>query len=150
MENAVSASTFTRNVGVVGGQGPQTQDPSLTDVDCDDSFPVFCGTFDRFRTISGVCNNPNLPKLGMANTRFGRFLAPRYADGLGNVPRGGFSSADNHKSTGSEREGSGGGKEGYQGGEECPGDPRALLPNPRRVSFTAHFDKKADDVNVSR
>ncbi|XP_058980010.1 peroxidase [Musca domestica] len=35
-----------------------------------------------YRTLDGSCNHLERPQLGMANTRYGRLLSPRYADGV--------------------------------------------------------------------
>ncbi|XP_069703374.1 peroxidase isoform X2 [Periplaneta americana] len=36
----------------------------------------------KYRTFDGSCNNLNNPTLGVANTRYGRLLPPKYSDGV--------------------------------------------------------------------
>ncbi|XP_037896461.1 peroxidase [Glossina fuscipes] len=36
----------------------------------------------QYRSMDGSCNHLEQPQLGMANTRYGRLLAPKYADGV--------------------------------------------------------------------
>lgn len=42
--------------------------------------PAPC-TNSKYRTLDGSCNNLKYPQWGAANTRYGRLVAPRYADG---------------------------------------------------------------------
>lgn len=43
--------------------------------------PPFCSK-ELYRTFDGSCNHWDEPELGMANTRFGRLIEPKYADGV--------------------------------------------------------------------
>lgn len=38
-------------------------------------------TNGKYRTLDGSCNNLKYPTWGAANTKYGRLVAPKYADG---------------------------------------------------------------------
>lgn len=44
--------------------------------------PVPACPHSKYRTYDGSCNNPINPLWGMANTRYGRLLSPKYGDGV--------------------------------------------------------------------
>ncbi|XP_023246127.1 peroxidase-like isoform X2 [Copidosoma floridanum] len=45
-----------------------------------------CDVDSEYRSLDGSCNNPQNPRWGSAFTAYGRFLFPRYADGI-HMPR---------------------------------------------------------------
>ncbi len=77
------------NVGRTGGMEGFTEPPNLSDLSCVGALPIRCNPKSRWRTISGICNNPNNYHWGAMSTKFARFLPPQYSDGL-NMPRGFF------------------------------------------------------------
>lgn len=48
--------------------------------------PPFCKKME-YRTFDGSCNHLEQPQLGMANSRYGRLITPRYSDGVSAVPK---------------------------------------------------------------
>jgi len=48
-----------------------------------------CSANDRYRSMSGACNNLDNPLWGVAGAQLVRLLPPDYSDGIG-APRGGF------------------------------------------------------------
>jgi len=52
-----------------------------------------CDPNERYRTISGSCNNLENPLWGVAGSPLNRLLDPDYSDGIGE-PRGGFKAAN--------------------------------------------------------
>ncbi|GAU93878.1 hypothetical protein RvY_05745 [Ramazzottius varieornatus] len=44
-----------------------------------------CNSANKFRTVSGFCNNLNHPEWGTSNRLFSRFMAPAYDDGVGEI-----------------------------------------------------------------
>ncbi|XP_061391455.1 peroxidase [Musca vetustissima] len=61
-----------------GPYGPQFPQPGRAQ--CAAPPPV-CEK-STYRTLDGSCNHLERPQLGMANTRYGRLLSPRYGDGI--------------------------------------------------------------------
>lgn len=57
--------------GFFGGPGFAVCDPSIAPC-----------TKGKYRTYDGSCNNLGNPRLGVANTPYGRLLPPKYSDGL--------------------------------------------------------------------
>lgn len=68
-----------------------------------------------------------------------RYLPSEYFDGK-SVPRGGFESSFNHCSTGNKANDT---------ANDCASNPRALLPNPRKVSYHMHSDTNRQDEIIS-
>lgn len=76
------------------------QAPSPPGFGAPDSPPIGAGclaapaqcTNSKYRTLDGSCNNLKYPQWGAANTRYGRLVAPRYADGIHSPP----TSVQNH------------------------------------------------------
>ncbi|XP_050457801.1 peroxidase-like isoform X2 [Cataglyphis hispanica] len=65
---------------------PSSNFPTATDnihqqIKCGDNFPRVCQN-SRYRSYDGSCNNLQHPTWGLANTRYGRLLRPRYSDGI--------------------------------------------------------------------
>lgn len=52
-------------------------------IKCGDTFPEVC-QHTRYRSYDGSCNNLRNPTWGLANTRYGRLIRPRYGDGENN------------------------------------------------------------------
>ncbi|RLU23752.1 hypothetical protein DMN91_003958 [Ooceraea biroi] len=50
-------------------------------IKCGDTYPQACQRL-RYRSYDGSCNNLQNPSWGLANTRYGRLLRPRYSDGI--------------------------------------------------------------------
>ncbi|XP_020300497.1 peroxidase-like [Pseudomyrmex gracilis] len=61
--------------------GQNTSDGIHQQIKCGDSFPRFC-QHSRYRSYDGSCNNLQNPTWGLANTRYGRLVHPRYSDGI--------------------------------------------------------------------
>lgn len=51
------------------------------------SSPAQPCTDSKYRTLDGTCNNLRYPSWGAANTKYGRLVAPKYADGTYAVQR---------------------------------------------------------------
>ncbi|KAL0125820.1 hypothetical protein PUN28_004702 [Cardiocondyla obscurior] len=50
-------------------------------IKCGDTFSQAC-QHSRYRSFDGSCNNLRNPTWGLANTRYGRLVLPRYSDGI--------------------------------------------------------------------
>ncbi|KAL6265623.1 hypothetical protein P5V15_002417 [Pogonomyrmex californicus] len=61
--------------------GQNTSNDVHQQIKCGDSFPQTCQN-SRYRSYDGSCNNLQNPTWGLANTRYGRLLRPRYSDGI--------------------------------------------------------------------
>ncbi|XP_011136247.1 peroxidase isoform X1 [Harpegnathos saltator] len=66
--------------------GQNTSDGIHQRIKCGDTFPRAC-QHSRYRSYDGSCNNLQNPTWGMANTRYGRLIRPRYSDGIQTPPR---------------------------------------------------------------
>lgn len=60
--------------------GQNTSDGIHGQIKCGDTFPRACQQ-SRYRSYDGSCNNLQNPTWGLANTRYGRLVYPRYSDG---------------------------------------------------------------------
>ncbi|XP_036148633.1 peroxidase [Monomorium pharaonis] len=58
-----------------------TSDGVHQQIKCGDTFPQICEN-SRYRSYDGSCNNLQNPTWGLANTRYGRLIRPRYSDGI--------------------------------------------------------------------
>ncbi|XP_032681178.1 peroxidase-like [Odontomachus brunneus] len=63
------------------GSGQNTSDDVHRQIKCGDTFPQVC-RYSRYRSYDGSCNNLQNPTWGLANTRYGRLIRPRYSDGI--------------------------------------------------------------------
>lgn len=115
-----------------GGQNKKTRRQELSDVACDGAEEITC-TNSEYRTVTGICNNLGHPTWGAASIAMRRYVPAQYADSDG-TPRGGQSSSAGHSSTG-----------GKPDPWYCPSNPKALLPNARRVSSQFHTNATVDD-----
>ncbi len=77
--------------------GDFTEPPNLNDLGCVGALPIRCNLGSRWRTISGICNNPVNYHWGSMSAKFARFLPPQYSDGR-NMPRGFHNGSGSHTS----------------------------------------------------
>ncbi|XP_039302383.1 peroxidase isoform X2 [Solenopsis invicta] len=61
--------------------GPNTSFGIHEQIKCGDTFSQVCQD-SRYRSYDGSCNNLQNPTWGLANTRYGRLIRPRYSDGI--------------------------------------------------------------------
>ncbi|XP_071641804.1 peroxidase isoform X1 [Temnothorax longispinosus] len=61
--------------------GQNTSNDVHQQIKCGDTFPKVCQQ-SRYRSYDGSCNNLRNPTWGLANTRYGRLVRPRYSDGI--------------------------------------------------------------------
>lgn len=99
----------------------------------------------RFRTISGSCNNLKNPAWGSAGSKLARFIPNEYADGV-QEPRGTWKSNWNQCKTGRQgkKDAEDADEDEDENEDECKPDPKALLPNPRLLTYTLHQAKGGD------
>jgi len=60
--------------------GQNTSDDVHQQIKYGDTFLQVC-EHSRYRSYDGSCNNLRNPTWGLANTRYGRLVRPRYGDG---------------------------------------------------------------------
>ncbi|XP_014475655.1 PREDICTED: peroxidase-like [Dinoponera quadriceps] len=75
-----SGSTFSFDFGQNTSDGVHQQ------IKCGDTFHQSC-QYSRYRSYDGSCNNLGNPTWGLANTRYGRLVRPRYSDGIRAPPK---------------------------------------------------------------
>ncbi|XP_011872591.1 PREDICTED: peroxidase-like isoform X2 [Vollenhovia emeryi] len=75
-----SSSGFP-NSNLPFASGQNTSNDVHQQIQCGDTFPQSC-QHSRYRSYDGSCNNLRNPTWGLANTRYGRLVRPRYSDGI--------------------------------------------------------------------
>lgn len=61
--------------------GQNTSDDLHQQIKCGDTYSQVCQE-SQYRSYDGSCNNLRNPTWGLANTRYGRLIRPRYGDGV--------------------------------------------------------------------
>ncbi len=122
---------------------------------CSETIRPACRRRQRFRTLTGECNNFRNPFWGAQNIAMRRYLPPRYADGMGE-PLGRSASnrnldrIDDENQMAKSREGKiEGNRQGKGMGEEKSCQTSDSLPSPRAISRRLHRDRDLPDNDIT-